>query len=505
MKKTLIFILTYNAQDHIAGVLDRIPEHMRNNNNYEILVIDDASKDNTLDVIYNYRFSNNYTIRVLSNKINQGYGGNQKIGYTYAIEKKFDAVIMLHGDGQYPPEQIEAMISPILASEAEVVFGSRMLEKGAARKGGMPYYKYIGNKVLTSFQNSVLSMQLSEFHSGFRAYDVKQLEQIPFHYNSNGFDFDTDIIIQLNDTKSRFHEIPIPTHYGDEICHVNGIKYAFNIIKSSIYSRVQKYGIFYTRKFDYEHRNSEYESKTQFDSTHTYAIEQIEPDSVVLDIGCADGYIGELLIEQKNCTIHGVDRHISKEAINHYQSFAVCNLDNEMLSLPDNLEKLDYVLLLDVLEHLENPEKFLYQLRILTAKYNPKFIVTTGNIGFIITRFSLLIGQFNYGKRGILDLTHKRLFTFGSFRSLLKEEGYLIETEKGIPVPIPFIIKNKILSKILLTVNVLLIKLLKGLFSFQIAMVVKPLPTLDILLDQAKNHGNTKQKEFLEDKRSLNS
>lgn len=502
--KLLILVLTYNARNHICDVLDRIDSKYLSHQSdieTEILIIDDASSDDTVSVVYEHIFQNNYPVRVLSNPINQGYGGNQKIGYTYAIDKGFDMVVLMHGDGQYPPEEIDNIIQPIIEDKADVVFGSRMITKGGALEGGMPLYKYWGNKVLTTFQNYILSMSLSEFHSGFRAYSVKQLQKIPLQYNSNDFDFDTDIIIQLNDIRSRFQEIPIPTHYGDEVCNVNGVKYAYQIVISSIYSRIQNFGLLYVRKFDYEIIDSNYQSKTEFDSTHSYTIDYIKPDSVVLDIGCADGYIGAKLIEQKNCTMHGVDQRVSKEAVNHYQSFAVCNLDNEEITLPPDLEKLDYVLLLDVLEHLDCPEEFLSKLRQLTADYNPEFIISTGNIGFCVTRFALLFGQFNYGKRGILDLTHKRLFTFKSFCSLIEEEGYKIVTRAGIPVPIPFIIKNKFLSKLLLSINTLCIKLLKSLFSFQIIITAKPLPTLNTLLEQAKDTGNKQYNTFLMNKR----
>jgi len=157
----------------------------------------------------------------------------------------------MHGDGQYPPEFINEIIQPIINEEADVVFGSRMIYKGDALKGNMPLYKWIGNQILTNFQNLILQSNLSEFHTGYRAYSVSTLASIPFMHNSNYFDFDTDIIIQLLDTNKRIKEIAIPTFYGDEISRVNGIKYAALIIRSSILSRFMHYGIFYHPKFDY--------------------------------------------------------------------------------------------------------------------------------------------------------------------------------------------------------------------------------------------------------------
>ena len=161
---------------------------------------------------------------VLYNPENQGYGGNQKIGYQFAIKNKFDVVALLHGDGQYAPEKLPELIQPVISGEAEACFGSRMLERRAALKNGMPLYKYLGNRILTIFQNLILGMHLTEFHSGYRIYSVAALKQLQFKYNTNDFHFDTEIIIQFAMQGFRIKELPIPTYYGDEICYVNGLR-----------------------------------------------------------------------------------------------------------------------------------------------------------------------------------------------------------------------------------------------------------------------------------------
>ncbi len=255
--KVLIFVVAYKAENHIDQVLNRIPEDIWNHDKFdtEVLVVDDASKDRTVKISMQY-MDENYrkNMIVLENSVNKGYGGNQKVGYSYAIKNNFDIVVLLHGDGQYAPEFLHSMIDPILNNQADAVFGSRMLEKNSALKGGMPLYKFIGNKILTKVQNILLGSNLSEFHSGYRAYRVDTLKSIPFLYNSNNFDFDTDIIIQLVDNNFVVLETSIPTFYGNEICYVNGIKYAFSIIKSTIISRLQFFKIFYNAKFDYSNR-----------------------------------------------------------------------------------------------------------------------------------------------------------------------------------------------------------------------------------------------------------
>src|SRR5438045_2211847 len=118
-------------------------------------------------------------------------------GVPLAIENGLDIVVLLHGDGQYAPEILPDIVEPLELDKCDAVFGSRMMEPGAARRGGMPLYKYLGNKVLTQFENAFLEMNLSEFHSGYRVYSVEALKRLPFEANSDDFPFDTQIIIQL--------------------------------------------------------------------------------------------------------------------------------------------------------------------------------------------------------------------------------------------------------------------------------------------------------------------
>jgi glycosyltransferase involved in cell wall biosynthesis len=194
----LIFIVSYNADTTITSVLSRIPTELFRNLpiHVEVLIIDDGSSDHTVTECQTFRqHHHEIPLTILVNPQNLGYGGNQKLGYQYAIDHDFDVVCLLHGDGQYAPEEIPKLLRPLLNGECEAVFGSRMIESGAALKGGMPLYKYYGNKALTWLQNSIVGTDLSEYHSGYRLYSVPTLKSLPFEYNSNGFDFDTDIII----------------------------------------------------------------------------------------------------------------------------------------------------------------------------------------------------------------------------------------------------------------------------------------------------------------------
>jgi glycosyltransferase involved in cell wall biosynthesis len=223
--RLLVFVIAYHAETTLRKVLERIPRSLFTRFDAEILVVDDASADRTFEIGVAYRDAHpEIALTVLRNEYNQGYGGNQKVGYSFAIKNGFDMVAMVHGDGQYAPEELPKLVEPLLLGEADAVFGSRMMTRFGALEGGMPLYKYIGNKVLTTAQNTLLGSHLSEFHSGYRLYSVEALKKLPISLNSNDFHFDTEIIIQFLNAKLRIKELPIPTHYGDEVCRVDGVK-----------------------------------------------------------------------------------------------------------------------------------------------------------------------------------------------------------------------------------------------------------------------------------------
>jgi glycosyltransferase involved in cell wall biosynthesis len=479
-KRLLIFIVAYNAQTTIAKVLGRIPRNLRSEN-VEVLIIDDSSQDDTFGRgLQCQQCDSGFKITVLRTPENQGYGGNQKLGYRYAIDNGFDIVALVHGDGQYAPEKLPELIAPLLAEEADAVFGSRMIDKKAARKGGMPAYKWIGNQILTGFQNRMLATGLSEFHSGYRIYSTTALAQIPFEKNTNDFHFDTEIIVQLVMKKLRIAELPIPTYYGDEICHVNGLKYAWNVFKTMVRARFHEMNLLFDRKFDVLPPEENYDLKLGYASSHTAAIEAARPGNRVLDVGCGQGYIAREMAA-KGCRVTGMDQYVPEGAPTGID-FIRWNLDRP--EFPVNVSAFDQIMMLDIIEHLKQPEKFMDELRFAAVCKRPEVIITTANIGFFVTRLMLFFGQFNYGRKGILDSTHTRLFTFRSLRALLEQSGYNILETRGIPAPFPKAIGNNALSRFFLRLNQTLIRVSKGFFSYQIFVRAVAKPTVHNLLGE---------------------
>lgn len=487
-KRVLIFIVAYNAEKTIASVLDRIPKELHCKN-VEVLIIDDSSKDQTFHAgLKKADPAADLHVTVLRNPVNQGYGGNQKLGYRYAIDRGFDIVALVHGDGQYAPEKLPDLLEPLIKGEADAVFGSRMIRKQDALDGGMPLYKWVGNQVLTKFQNQMLGTQLSEFHSGYRLYATKALAAMPFERNSNDFHFDTDIIIQLVFAGMRIKEIPIPTFYGDEVCHVNGMKYAWDIFKTMIRSGLHKVGLLYDRKFDLIQTKEYYTLKLGYASSHTMALGCVRPGSRVLDLGCGHGYVAEKMAETA-ASVVGVDEYPRQDP-NCPVKFHKGNLDHPD-QLPIDVAQFDQIFLLDIIEHLRDPETFMEHLRTAAARSRPEIVLTTANIAFAVTRFALFIGEFNYGKKGILDRTHTRLFTFRSLKELFQQCGYQVLEMKGIPAPFPHALGGNFVSRTLLALNQFGIRLLPGLFSYQIFVRAKALPTVAALLGETLEASET--------------
>jgi len=241
MTKIGILVVAYNAESTIESTLSRIPKDFVANI-HSILISDDKSKDLTSLKASNYARSSELPIEIVVQPINLGYGGNQKFGYSWAIRNGWEIVVLLHADGQYAPEFIAQIIDPLITNNADAVFGSRMINKKDALRGGMPKYKWIGNQILTFIQNKLTRQNFSEWHSGYRAYKVGALKDINLGSLSNGFRFDTQIILQLLAANKRIVEIPIPTFYGDEVSHVNGIEYAREIIWDTLRHRL-KHGV----------------------------------------------------------------------------------------------------------------------------------------------------------------------------------------------------------------------------------------------------------------------
>ncbi len=470
-----ILIVAYNAVTTLTKVLNRIPAKVWTDVE-EVVVFDDASQDATYELGIGYKaVSGNTKLTVFKNQKNLGYGGNQKAGYRYFIDKGFDAVVLLHGDGQYAPELLAEMYQPIVEGKADAVFGSRMMsERGGALKGGMPLYKYAGNRILTVAENAMLHMNLTEFHSGYRAYSLKALRQLDFTHMTNDFHFDTEIIIKLHHQGFHIHEIPIPTYYGDEICYVNGMKYARDVIRAVYRYKMTLRSV--ERYPEFEEYFTHYPLKRSKHSSHSYVQELVGHNHTVLDLGCGEGFFAEQIANQGN-TVVGIDRVGSPLKRDALERYIDADLNEGLTPILDQMPKkpFDQVLMLDILEHLPNGERLLHNCHEVMDDHS-QLIISIPNIAHVSVRLAMLFGQFNYTDRGILDRTHVRFFTRKTARHMLEQNGYKIIREK-VTIP-PFEIALGIspdnrLARSMNNALAFFTNLLPGLLGYQLIFVVR--------------------------------
>ncbi len=479
--RVAIFVVAYNAEEHIRATLQRIPRELHPLL-AQIYVIDDNSTDDTTAIAR--RLTDEIPeLQVFTTPHNLGYGGNQKLGYRYAIQQRYDIVVLLHGDGQYAPEVLPRLLAPFADPEVSAVFGSRMMVPGASRKGGMPLYKRLGNRILTSLENKLLNGNLTEFHSGYRAYRVSALEDIPFAYNTNDFHFDTEIIIQLLGKKHSIVEVPIPTYYGDEICHVNGIAYAYNCIATIMRARANRVHLVHHPKFDLEGEHADYQFKTAPTSLHQHVLRRELPANTrVLELGAGKGDVG-LSLHEAGARVCAVDQHKPDRTFPYpYQEL---DLDSEFAgAVVESMQgRADLVVALDVIEHLTRPENSLREIKKAMAP-GGVLIASTGNVAYIPLRMTLLLGMFNYGKKSILDLTHQRLFTVRSFCRTLEGEGFRVDRRRGFGPPIQDMIGNSFFWRMIDRTASILARIWPSMFSYQFIVEATRLDDTDELLAQ---------------------
>lgn len=475
LSRLLILVVAYNAESTLEKVLQRIPEEVLGKYDTEVLVIDDASTDATF--VLGSRFRKQFPdlpLRVLRNTANQGYGGNQKIGYAYAIEEGFDFVALIHGDGQYAPEELPRLLLPLAAGDADAVFGSRMLQRGSALRGGMPLYKYVGNRILTRAQNRMLGSSLSEFHSGYRLYAVSALKRIHFLLDSDGFSFDTEIILQLLNSGARILEVPIPTFYGDEVCHVAGLRYAYEVLRVTAANVAHRAGVLQQRRFDPVREPQEL--KLGYQSSHSEVLELVPAGAQVLDIGAEDGQMAAALAA-KGCQVDVALREGSTATTPGGVGLQASRVD--LGHEPDvDVRPYQYLLMLDVLSRLPEPEAFLERLRGQFDETPKTLVLTTANVAFVTQRLMLAAGQFNYGRSGVLDREHVRLYTLRAAKHLLRDAGFRIRVVRGIPAPYPKAVGDNRWARVLLRINQVLIGLSKTVFAYQYLIVAESTPDM---------------------------
>lgn len=223
----VIVMPAYNAGKTLKKTYGDIPDKLKKN----IILVDDGSHDGTVKI------AKSLGIKTFVHPQNRGYGGNQKTCYTLALDKAADIVIMIHPDYQYDSSLSLELIRSILDGRFDIMLGSRIRSRKEALSGGMPLYKYLSNRVLTMLQNIILGQNLSEYHTGYRAFKASVLKKLPFHRFSDGFVFDQEILISAIYSGFRIGEIPVPVRYFPDASSINfkrSVDYGLGILVSLV-------------------------------------------------------------------------------------------------------------------------------------------------------------------------------------------------------------------------------------------------------------------------------
>jgi 2-polyprenyl-3-methyl-5-hydroxy-6-metoxy-1,4-benzoquinol methylase len=268
-------------------------------------------------------------------------------------------------------------------------------------------------------------------------------------------------------------ELPIPTYYGDEICRVDGVRSAGQVTRASVTALVHPFGLLHRRDLSPVDAGSfeRYDVKLDERSSHTEVLARVAPGTRVIDLGAGPGAFASALAD-KGAVVTTADLHRST-VVDPRVATHVVDL-NQPLALP--MGDYDQVLLLDVIEHLADPETFLEDLRFSLGSQPRELVLTTPNIAFAVSRLMLAMGQFNYGQTGILDRTHTRLFTFRTIRTALQNAGWDVQEVVGIPAPYAKAIGHGRLATLLTRVNSALIRVAPRMFAYQILVTARSRP-----------------------------
>ncbi|MDP2341927.1 MAG: bifunctional glycosyltransferase/class I SAM-dependent methyltransferase [Deltaproteobacteria bacterium] len=356
-----------------------------------------------------------------------GYGAGLKRAYGAALNRNVDVVVSLHASGQYPPEVLGDMLKAIDDGVADAVFGVRSVEMLASLEGGVPLYKFLGNRALSTLENLMLHTPLSELHSGHRAITADALRSIPFDRNTNDWHFDTQVIIQLVAAQMRLAEIPIGNYSSAEIGVVNGVRYAAQVARSVAAYKLHEVGL--RASPEYEVRSA-YAPKHSSLSSHGRLLEILGPQPKrVLDVGSGHGDLAAAM-EARGHTVTATDLFEAKVAL---REFIRADFSRSLPIAPSR--KFDVIVLADVLEHLPEPAQTLRQL-LTHLEEDGVVLVSLPNAVHWSVRAHVFAGRFEYTNRGILDRGHLRFFTESTARRFFRDAG--LEVTRHLTTPVPW-------------------------------------------------------------------
>jgi 2-polyprenyl-3-methyl-5-hydroxy-6-metoxy-1,4-benzoquinol methylase len=392
-----------------------------------------------------------------------------KLAFSFAKDRQFDQVVGIFDWKTVKLTEIDPLLTESDSESATLVSLTKP-----------------GNPSLLTRVAALLTKLPKAFIESFRCQGVfpsSVLKRIPLEDNLSVTSFDSELALQL---AAGGFKVVESQRVKSTASPIDQIEKDFYLAKLALTLRLQRLGIFYDPRFDLIVDNNQYEAKFDFKSSHSLSLSRIQSDDHLLILGSGPK---ELVSPFKKvaASVVAIDSYVDSELRQHCNHAVQADIET-IESYDDILPNVKYtkIVALDIIEHLRSPEEFLGRIRSSAATAGSQILITTPNIAFLPVRLMLMLGFFNYGKRGILDRTHTRLFTFSSLRRILRQSGYEVEEIIGVPAPVPLALGRGKLANFLLEINCLLIKVLPSFFSFQILAQAKALPTVEQLLKETK-------------------
>lgn len=385
-----------------------------------------------------------------------------------AIEEDFEAVVYLPAAVHGSSDSIRYLVAPILDGSADATVG--VME--TMPRGMMFWHRWDLARTLAKRLGNLYGCPWRGGLLRAHAWSTRALRSLPLDNLTSSRVLFMDLLIQhvVRNVRVRTVAIPLPEGNPGDVLPLAYESRAG--LSGTCAARLHKMGLAWQHRYDVIESSRLYEAKLGYRSSHTMAIEAVQGDTRVLDLMCGPGHIGRELAD-KRCKVVGIDREGA--SMPWMEGFIKHNLK---LGLPELTGSFDYVLALDALEHLEEPERLLRALRERCRQ--ARFVITVPNVGFFTIRMGLLAGRFHYGREGILDMTHRRLFTWRSLRRMLEDTGYEVQRIRGIPAPYPKALGRTFASDFLLGLNAFLIALWPRMFAYQIYVECVPRPLFRI-------------------------
>ena len=475
--KEIGIIVDAGGSSTLGRVLDRIPQGVR----AHVALVGGGQEQ--LDEVRLERQSPrpDQPLTVVGEGADLGPGGNQKAAFRWAIEQGLDIVVVIPRNGEHTPEYLEELLAPLERGDCGAVIGSRMLDRGSARAGGMPSYEYYGNRALSRLQNRIAGLELSDWYSGYRAYRVDALRSIPFESNPNGLGFDTGIIVQLHEANQKVAEVPVASFCDGNLGYGDASRYGWEALRQVVRYRIHKIGFGSgTSAF----ATPGYELKTNPDSSHARILDAMRqrPPGRVLDLGCSDGALSAQL-RKLGHEVTGVDLEELPGVGDSVDLFFFADLD---AGIPAEVgDGYDVAIAADVLEHVRWPDHLLEDIGRRLAP-DGLVLASIPSFSHWYPRLRTVAGLFDYDRRGILDSGHFRFFTFHSFKRLVEKSGFSVVGYEALGLPLEVVDRGSSASgskisgvSVLQRLNRLSVRLWPSLFAYQYLFKLSMRPSQD--------------------------